>query len=171
MSEEEIPELTELLDSIRFFLAQPFDIARADPDTTAAKVRIFTAAAYYFNTLAVAEFGGRPGVPRAHGLVEQVVAAAFQTFGGVDPHPTVFDKAAMLLRGIAQGHPFNDGNKRTGFLVAVYFLELMGYPAPTPLPVDDVVDLCLAISAGAIRDVEVIAQRLQHFWNPPPTPG
>lgn len=34
------------------------------------------------------------------------------------------------------------------------FLDLMGYPAPTPLPVDVVVDLCLAMSAGAIRDAE-----------------
>lgn len=165
MSEEE-PELTTLLDSIRFFLAQPLDVYRADPDATEAKVRVFTAASYYFNILAVADFGGRPGAPRGHGLVEQVVAAAFHTFGGVDPHTSPFDKAAMLLRGITQGHPFNDGNKRTGFLVAVYFLELMGYPPPASLPVDAVVDLCLTISAGAIRDVEVIAQRLQQLWTP-----
>lgn len=166
MSEEEPPELTVLLDSFRFILAQPLDFSQTDPDTIAAKVRILTAAAYYFNILAVAEFGGRPGAPRAQGLVEQVVAAAFQTFGGVDPHPGPFDKAAMLLRGITQGHPFNDGNKRTGFLVAAYFLELIRHPPPTPLPVDAVVELCLDISAGAIRDVDVIAQRLQHLWNP-----
>lgn len=164
MGKEGIPDPTALLDSIRFLLAQPLDFTRTDTDATIAKVRIFTAAAYYFNVLAVDEFGGRPGAPRAHGLVEQVVAAAFQTFGGVDPHPGPFDKAAMLLRGITQGHPFNDGNRRAGFLVAAYFLDLMGYPAPTPLPVDAVVDLCLAVSAGTIRDVEIIAQRLQHLW-------
>jgi death-on-curing protein len=61
--------------------------------------------------------------PRAPGLVEQVVAGAFHTFGGDDPHPGPFDKAAMLLRGITQGHPFTDGNKRTGILVASYYLR------------------------------------------------
>lgn len=71
----------------------------------------------------------------------------------------------MLLRGIIQGHPFYDGNKRTGFLVAAYFLELVGYPPPEPLPVDDVVQLCLAISAGAIRDIAVIAHQLQRLWD------
>ena len=91
MSDEETPDLTELLDSIRLFLAQPLDFSSTDPDTTEAKVRIFTVAAYYFNILAIAEFGGRPGAPRARGLVEQVVAAAFQSFGGVDPHPGPFD--------------------------------------------------------------------------------
>ncbi|MBI4491217.1 MAG: Fic family protein [Chloroflexi bacterium] len=34
--------------------------------------------------------------------------------------PDPFEKAAMLLRGITQGHPFYNGNKRTGFLPAAY---------------------------------------------------
>lgn len=29
--------------------------------------------------------------------------------------------------GIVQNHPFVDGNKRTGFVVGVLFLELNGY--------------------------------------------
>lgn len=165
MRREEPPEFADLLDQIQFYLAQPLDFTKTDSDTILVKVRILTAAAYYFNILALREFGGRAGTARDHGLVEQVVAAAFQTFGGVDPHPGPFDKAAMLLRGITQGHPFNDGNKRTGFLVAVYFLELMGYPLSEPLPVEDVVQLCLAVSAGEIRDVQLIAQRLREFWS------
>jgi prophage maintenance system killer protein len=36
----------------------------------------------------------------------------------------------MLLRGITQGHPFNDGNKRTGFLLATYYLNLVGIRPP-----------------------------------------
>ncbi|HZS91382.1 MAG TPA: Fic family protein [Chloroflexota bacterium] len=165
MHDEAPPELSDLLDQIAFFLAQPLDFTSTDPETTETKVRILTAAAFYFNMLSVREFGGRLGAPRDHGLVEQVVAAAFQTFGGVDPHPGPFDKAAMLLRGITQGHPFNDGNKRTGFLVAAYFLELMGYPSPDTLPVDAVVAFCLAVSAGDLRDVEAIAEKLWQFWS------
>lgn len=135
-----------------------------DPDATLATVRLLTAAATYFNTLAVAEFGGRSGPLRAPGLLEGVIGAAFQSFGGVDPHPGPFDKAAMLLRGITQGHPFNDGNKRTGFLTASYFLDLLGYPLPAALDVEEVVALCLRVSAGEVRAVEQIAAALEHLW-------
>jgi death-on-curing protein len=35
--------------------------------------------------------------------------------------------AAAYIAGIVRNHPFIDGNKRTGFLVGVLFLELNGY--------------------------------------------
>jgi death-on-curing protein len=35
--------------------------------------------------------------------------------------------AAIYTAGIVQNHPFVDGNKRTGFVVGVLFLELNGY--------------------------------------------
>jgi death on curing protein len=35
--------------------------------------------------------------------------------------------AVMLLLGIGQNHPFEQGNKRTAFLAAGVFLELNGY--------------------------------------------
>lgn len=135
-----------------------------DTDSTLVNVSLLVAAAIYFNTISVVDFGGRGGPARARGLVEQVIAAAFQTYAGVDPHPGSFDKAAMLLRGITQGHPFNDGNKRTGFLVAAYYLDLVGYPLPEHLPVEDVVDLCLRVSAGAVREVALIARELERLW-------
>src|SRR5687768_18577292 len=91
---------------------------RTDPTAVELLVEVLIAAAYWLNAVAVGEYGGRLGPARDRGLVEQVVAAAFQTFGGTDPHPAAYEKAAMLLRGITQGHPFNDGNKRTGLLVA-----------------------------------------------------
>lgn len=96
--------------------------------------------------------------------MEQVVASAFQTFGSYDPHPDPFDKAAMLLRGITQGHPFTDGNKRTGFLMAVYYLKVMGYPIPYHAYNDHVVDFCVRVSAGDIRDAQEIAGELQRLW-------
>jgi death-on-curing protein len=34
--------------------------------------------------------------------------------------------AAAYAVGIVQGHPFTDGNKRTGFMAAAAFLELNG---------------------------------------------
>jgi len=119
--------LSELRDQLRFVPRDPVDFDRDDPETTAVKVRVLTAAATSFNILAVARFGGRSVPARQEGLVEQVVAATFQTFAGEEAHPSPFDKAAMLLRGITQGHPFVDGNKRTGFVTALSYLDLMGY--------------------------------------------
>ena len=39
----------------------------------------------------------------------------------------IVDLAAKYTAGIVQNHPFVDGNKRTGFVVGVLFLELNGY--------------------------------------------
>lgn len=164
MTSNSDPPFDDQLARIDFSLAERLDWSRGDPETTVTKVRLLTAAATYFNIIAIADFGGRNAPARDVGLVEQVLAAAFQTFGGEDPHPTPFEKAAMILRGITQGHPFNDGNKRTGFLTAAYYLDLVGLSMPDPLPVDAVVSLCLHISAGELREVEAIAYELQALW-------
>ena len=157
-------DLPTLLDRLIVILQQPLDFARTDTETTLVKIRLLTAAASYFNIMAVTDYGGRGGPERGEGLVEQAVAAAFQTFDGVDPHPGSFEKAAMLLRGITQGHPFNDGNKRTGFLLASYYLLRMGYPFPDPIAVNEAEDLCLRVSAGRLRDVSRIADELARLW-------
>jgi hypothetical protein len=85
MPEEPDISLDKLLDQVRMFLGDEIDFANTDTETTLAKVRLLSAAAVYFNILAVEQFGGRAGAPRAPGLVEQVVGAAFQTYEGIDP--------------------------------------------------------------------------------------
>jgi death on curing protein len=95
------------------------------------------------------------------------MAAPFQTWEGEEIHPDPFDKAALLLRGITQGHPFADGNKRAGLLVAAYYLELMGYPTPNPFDQDAVVTFCFSLAAGGIRSIEAIASQLREWWARP----
>ncbi len=46
-------------------------------------------------------------------LLESAVNAPFQTFGGQDLFPSIYEKAARLLYGIANNHAFVEGNKRT----------------------------------------------------------
>ena len=41
-------------------------------------------------------------------------------------HKTIYDKAAAYLFHLVQNHPFNDGNKRTGALTTILFLEENG---------------------------------------------
>ena len=158
-------DLSDLLGRVEVLLREPLDFAQTDPETTVRKVPLLTAVATYFNTLALSDYGGRAGAERQPGLVEQVVAAAFRTFAGVDPHPTPFAKAAMLMRGITQGHPFQDANKRTG-LVASYFLAQMGYELVEPAPEHETIDLALRISSGRLRDVAQIATELRPFYQP-----
>lgn len=157
--------ITQALNQLQFLLATPLDFRSTDNQSTVAKVRLLSAAAAYFNVVAVTDFGGRPGPPRSTGLVEQVVGAAFQTYEGIDPHPDPFDKATMLLRGITQGHPFTDGNKRTGYLTAAYFLERVGYRLPDPAPTTDIIRLCVRVSSGELRDVRAIARELRAVWS------
>lgn len=160
MADETDPAIAVLLDQLLAESTTPLDFREGSPEV----VRFLSRVATYLNSLAVGEFGGRLGPVREEGLVDQVVGAAFQSFADVDPHPVPFDKAAMLLRGITAGHPFQDGNKRTGFLLAVFYLERLDFPLPASLPVDAAESLCRRISRGDLRQIETIAEELKALW-------
>jgi len=68
--------------------------------------------------------GGAPG-PRDPGLLQSALARPQQLHAYGDS-PDIIDMAAAYITGIIRNHPFIDGNKRTGFLVGVLFLELNG---------------------------------------------
>lgn len=164
MTETDEPSQPDPLNRFRLTAAERREFLRTDTEATLGKVQLLTAAAVYFNATAVVDYGGRLGPTRGMALVEQVIGAAFQTYGGNDTHPDVFAKAAMLLRGITAGHPFQDGNKRTGFLVATYFLEASGHAVPPELAVREAVALSRRISAGELRDEKLIAIELARLW-------
>jgi death-on-curing protein len=60
------------------------------------------------------------------GLLESAIAKASNHFH-YDGVEDVVSLATTLLFGVARNHPFVQGNKRTGFLAAVVFLEINGY--------------------------------------------
>ena len=68
--------------------------------------------------------GGAPGV-RDMGLLQSALARPQQLYAYGD-NPDTIGMAASYTAGIVRNHPFIDGNKRTGFLVGVLFLELNG---------------------------------------------
>ncbi|MFN7935615.1 MAG: type II toxin-antitoxin system death-on-curing family toxin [Bryobacteraceae bacterium] len=41
--------------------------------------------------------------------------------------PDIINLAAIYTTGIVRNHPFVDGNKRTGFVAGILFLEMNGY--------------------------------------------
>lgn len=67
--------------------------------------------------------GGSQGV-RDRGRLESALASMQQEVFGEALYPTIFEKAAVLTRGIIADHPFVDGNKRTGIMAALLFLNL-----------------------------------------------
>lgn len=46
--------------------------------------------------------------------------------GGVDKWPQMMEKCATLMFGLVMNHPFHDANKRTAFLVTLFFLKKHG---------------------------------------------
>lgn len=106
MATEEEESLDAILEEILHRFPGTIDFSQTSAEDLPELVHTLTVAAISINLLAVRQFGGRSGPERSKGLVEQVVAASFQTFGDIDPHPDCFEKAAMLLRGITPGPSF-----------------------------------------------------------------
>ncbi|WP_027396521.1 type II toxin-antitoxin system death-on-curing family toxin [Anaerovibrio lipolyticus] len=79
----------------------------------------------------LAEHGGTSGV-RDQGLLESALARPQNIEAYGNPKPNIFDLAAAYAYGIIKNHPFIDGNKRTGFLLAYIFLRLNGYELNAP---------------------------------------
>ncbi|GMQ95812.1 MAG: type II toxin-antitoxin system death-on-curing family toxin [Gammaproteobacteria bacterium] len=100
----------------------------------------------------LAEHGGAAGV-RDIGLLETAIARPQQLHAYGDPD--IFDLAAAYTFGIVQNHPFVDGNKRTGFITGILFVELNGrrFTASEPDATQAVLDLAI----GEMREGEFAA--------------
>jgi death-on-curing protein len=70
------------------------------------------------------EHGGGEGL-RDEGLLQSALGRPLNHFAYESTD--IVELAAKYTTGIVQDHPFVDGNKRTGFVVGVLFLELNGY--------------------------------------------
>lgn len=67
----------------------------------------------------------------------------------------MFDIATAYCAGIVRNHPFIDGNKRTGYVVAHTFLEMNGYVFEPPEI--EIVTIVIALAAGEIDEAAVAA--------------
>lgn len=74
----------------------------------------------------IQRYGGMRGV-RDWGLLESAVAMPLTMFGGSYVHGDLCEMAAAYLFHIVKNHPFYDGNKRTGAVTAMVFLQLNGF--------------------------------------------
>ena len=73
----------------------------------------------------VAVHGGASGL-RDRGLLQSALARPRQHHA-YPASRDIVQMAALYTAGIVHNHPFIDGNKRTGFVVGILFLELHGF--------------------------------------------
>lgn len=95
----------------------------------------------------IATTGGASGIRDLGGL-ESALAQPRASFGGDDLYPGVVEKAAALGFSLVMGHPFVDGNKRTGHAAMEIFLVLNGYELDAP--VDEQERVMLELAAGEL---------------------
>jgi death-on-curing protein len=92
--------------------------------------------------------GGAPGL-RDKALLESALARARQHFAYAES-PNIIDMATAYTAGIVRDHTFVDGNKRTGFVVGILFLELNGYLFTASQ--EDTANAVLELAAGSLDE-------------------
>lgn len=107
--------------------------------------------------------GGAPGI-RDLAALESAIAQPKATFGGTDLYPALIEKAAALCFALVRGHPFIDGNKRTGHAAMETYLALNG--AEIDASVDDQERLMLDLAAGRISRNDLTDWLRQHVKPP-----
>ncbi len=109
--------------------------------------------------LLIQEMGGSKGV-RDKGSLDSALNVPFQTFEGEDLYKTVQAKAAKLGFLLINNHPFIDGNKRTGILAMLTFLEINGIEIKCRD--DELVSLGLGVADGSISNKSLLDWIIEH---------
>jgi death-on-curing protein len=104
------------------------------------------------------QFGGAEGL-RDEGLLDSALARPLNRFAYEDERDFC-RLAASYAKGIAQNHPFVDGNKRAALLAAGVFLMLNGLELNAEQPMATVAVLDLA--AGEMTEEEFAAWLRDH---------
>ena len=92
--------------------------------------------------------GGAAGV-RDDGLLQSALARPQQHYAYADT-PDLIEMATAYTAGIVRNHPFVDGNKRTGFVVGILFLELNGYRFTATQ--ENAAQAVIALAAGTLDE-------------------
>jgi death-on-curing protein len=98
--------------------------------------------------------GGGAGV-RDRGLLESALARPRQHHAYADNRDNA-EMAALYTAGVVRNHPFVDGNKRTGFLIGVLFLELNGFDFNASE--EDATQAVTSLAAGTLDEAGYLAR-------------
>lgn len=92
--------------------------------------------------------GGASGV-RDAALLQSAMGRPRQHYAYAEK-ADVGEMAAAYTAGIVRNHPFVDGNKRTGFVVGILFLELNGYRFTASE--EDATQAVMALAGGTLDE-------------------
>lgn len=73
----------------------------------------------------IARYGGSPHT-RDMGLLDSAIEMPRAMYGGQYLHADIFEMAGAYVFHIVKNHPFTDGNKRTGIVAGLVFLDING---------------------------------------------
>ena len=104
------------------------------------------------HSILIERFGGSNGV-RDSELLDSAINRPYQTFDGKDLYSTATDKAAAILESIVKNHPFIDGNKRTGYVLARLLLMNEGLDIITNQ--EEKYQFVISISTGVLSFDEI----------------
>jgi death on curing protein len=110
----------------------------------------------------LAEHGGMPGVRDMSLLLSALVRPQNLVSYG-NPEPDLADLAAAYAVGITRNHAFVDGNKRTGLVVALSFIQKNGSMVQPNQR--DAVTTMLAIAEGKLSEAE-LARWFRSYMRP-----
>jgi len=96
----------------------------------------------------LALYGGATAL-RDRGLLESALARPRQHHAYSNASDVV-EMAALYTAGIIRNHPFVDGNKRTGFVIGILFLELHGFDFKANEA--DATQVVMALAAGTLDE-------------------
>lgn len=114
----------------------------------AAPVWIEAAEVLALHDRLLALHGGPAGL-RDDGLLKSALARPRQ-LAAYGEAADIIQMAAAYTAGIVGNHPFVDGNKRTGFVIGVLFLELNGHRFIAPEA--DAARAVIALAAGTLDE-------------------
>ncbi|MGC9198890.1 MAG: type II toxin-antitoxin system death-on-curing family toxin [Acidobacteriaceae bacterium] len=112
----------------------------------------------------LAEHGGMPGVRDLSLLLSALARPRnLAAYGGPDADLAAL--SAVYAMGILRDHAFVDGNKRTGLVVALTFIQKNGYLVQPNRR--DAVNTMLAVADGRLTEAE-LAQWFRSYMRPLP---
>jgi death on curing protein len=103
------------------------------------------------------KYGGEAGLLQP-GAIQSALERG--RWGPFEEHPpTVFERAALILRGLSQDHPYVDGNKRTAYEIADTFLRRNGWRIDATT--EELISLALDVAQGRLEVPQIAAWLLE----------
>ena len=114
--------------------------------------------------LKIAERTIGTAVVRDSGLLESALVRPQVSYFGVDPYPTLEEKAAALLHSLVGNHALIDGNKRLGLAAMIAFLGMNG--RRLTMTNDEAYDFVMAVATRELDEATAIADILRPATEP-----